>query len=152
MLVGSDWFSLGFCSPLNLSLWPRICSVLTGYLPIPGAREWDQPHLTVKDLQVDEEGRGGSKGKWFHKWKPQCFLQNRGDGVLGRKTCPSHLYTKVPTGLEYLFLVVCQVVCGRAAADQRLCRSFLGCWLLLRIKWKHVERFWREKWHDLTYT
>ena len=33
-----------------------------------------------------------------------------------------------------------------------LCRSLLGCWLLLRIKWKHVERFWREKWHDLTYT
>lgn len=46
--------------------------------------------------------------------------------MVGRKTCPSHFYTKVPRGLEYLFLVVRQVVCGRAAAAGRLCRSFLG--------------------------
>lgn len=47
--------------------------------------------------------------------------------MLGRKTCPSHFYTKVvPTGTRIAILVICQVVCGRAAADRRLCRSFLG--------------------------
>lgn len=59
VLIGSVWASA--------HLWTHHCGQgfavsSPAYLPIPGAREWDQPHLTVRDLQADEEGRRAARG------------------------------------------------------------------------------------------